>query len=146
MAAERLEQYIRENNLRPSPVRMIVLEQACRLEQPFTARQLETVCAEDRISTGTVYNTLNVLVAAQILHATTRQRGRTATEYELTFGNHSRLQIICEKCRRVSDFRDKAIERLVEERRYSNFNLQRFSLFVYGECKRCRGSRKTMKQ
>ena len=134
-----LSAYIRANNMRPSTVRNMVLEQVCTLPQPFTADQLIEACKAERISVGTVYNSLNLFILARILHANERQRGRrTATEYELLPGNTMRMQIICEKCSRVTEFHDKAIERLVRERKYSNFNIQHFSLFVYGECNLCR--------
>lgn len=138
IAAERLEQYISTHDMRPSKVRMLVLGHICQLPQPFTADELLEVCRKDLISVGTVYNTLNLFVAAQILHATIRQRGRAATEYELMAGSQVRMQIICQNCGRVAEIHDKAIERLVKERQYSNFNMDYFSLYVYGKCKLCR--------
>lgn len=144
-ALERLNQYVLAQNKRPSKVRDQVLEQAFLLPQPFTAEQLEKACQPLRISTGTVYNSLNLFVSAQILHCTTRQRGKAATEYEWMTGSPTRMQVICEKCGRISDFHDKAIDRLIQERRYSNFVLQHYSLYVYGECKVCRG-RNRLKQ
>lgn len=137
-ALERLNHYLKANDLRPSVVRTAVLEQACYLPQPFTAKQLVAVCQEQRISIGTVYNSLNLFISAQILHANERQRGKAATEYEVITGEHHRMEIICQKCGRVVDIQDKAIARLIKERKYSNFTLQHYSLFVYGECKICR--------
>ena len=135
---ERLNRYIAENGMRVSQVREMVLEQICLLPQPFTADQLAQACKAERISVGTVYNSLALFLSAQILHATNRQRGRAATEYELITGTHNRMQVICQKCGRVADIHDKAIDRLIQMRKYSNFNLQHYSLFVYGECKHCR--------
>lgn len=137
-ALERLNQYVVDHNKRPSKVRNAVLEQAFMLPQPFTADQLVEACQAQRISVGTVYNSLEIFVSAQILHSITRQRGQNATEYEWMVGDQTRMQVVCEKCGRVSDFHDKAIERLIQERRYSNFTIQHFSLYVYGECKLCR--------
>ena len=137
-AQDKLDAYIRNNGLRASKVRNIVLEQACQLQQPFVAEQLVEACAAERISVGTVYNALNLFLLARILHAINRQRGKTATEYEIVAGSVTRMQVVCSRCGRVTEFHDKAISRLVQERAYSNFNLQRFSLFVYGECKICR--------
>lgn len=137
-ALERLNAYIASHEMRFSPVREVVLEQACLLPQPFTADQLIEACLTEHVSQGTVYNCIRLFLDAQILHANERQRGRTSTEYEVITGNITRAQIICQKCGRVSNFRDPAIERFVRERKYSNFNIQHFSLFVYGECKRCK--------
>ena len=79
---EQLDEYILSHNMRPSKVRNMVLKAACQLQQPFTADELAEKCAEERISVGTVYNVLNLLILAQILHAIQRQRGKAATTYE----------------------------------------------------------------
>ena len=137
-ALERLNGYIAEQNMRYSQVREMVLEQVCLLPQPFTADQLAQACKAERISVGTVYNSLSLFLKSQILHATKRERGRAATEYELIAGTHNRMQVICQKCGRVAEIHDKAIDRLIKVRKYSNFNLHHYSLFVYGESKHCR--------
>ena len=137
-ALTRLNAYIQQEKLRVSPVRKMVLEKVCLLKQPFTAEQLIAACAEEHISDATIYNALTLFITARILQATKRQRGQTATEYELTIGTHSRMQIVCLKCGRVTTFHDKALEQIVKEHKYYNFNFNRFSMFVYGECKHCR--------
>lgn len=137
-ALVQLNQYVRTHNLRPSAVRNMVLEQACLLHQPFTADQLIDVCTPERISKGTVYNALGLFVKAAILRGQQRQRGHIATEYELMQDNAKHMQFVCKKCGRIVDFQDKAIGRLIEERKYTNFNLHSYSLVVYGECKLCR--------
>ena len=141
-AQARLSKYIRANNMRPSAVRNMVLEQVCLLHQPFTAEQLIKVCATERISVVTVYNALDLFVKAQILRGEQRQRGHIRTEYELIRSGAKHMQYICSKCGRTVDFQDKAIARLIEERKYSNFNLSQYSLIVYGECKICRSKGK----
>lgn len=138
LAQEKLARYLRENEKRPSKVRNMVLTQICQLPQPFTADQLLKACEADRISVGTIYNSLETFVDANILVAFERQMGKNAAEYELITGSANRMQIICQKCGRVTNFTDKAITTLIQDRKYSNLNMQHFSLFVYGECKICR--------
>ena len=137
-AQEQLNEYVRKNDMRPSVVRNKVLELLTTLEQPFLADQLVELCQKERISVATVYNALNLFVMARILHANTRQRGRAATEYELITDQTSRMQIICTRCGRVANITDKAMIRIVGEKKYSNFEWHHFSLFIYGECKVCR--------
>ena len=137
-ALERLHRYLLDHDKRPSKVRNIVLGCAFELRQPFTAEQLLTACQAERISVGTVYNSLELFCDAGIMRAITRQRGKAATEYEIVTGSANRFQMICKKCGRTVEISDKAITRLIRERKYSNFNMQHFSLFVYGECKICR--------
>ena len=135
---EQLNEYILSHNMRPSKVRNMVLLAACQLPQPFTADDLAKKCTEERISVGTVYNVLNLLILAQILHAIQRQRGKAATEYELVRESSAHMQVVCPKCGRVSEFTEPSIIRLVHERRYSNFIAKYFTLVVYGECRVCR--------
>lgn len=138
LAQERLNRYIKANNMRPSPVRNMVLGQLCSLHQPFTAEQLIAACQAERISVGTVYNALNVFTRAAIVKGLQRQRGHIATEYELINDYVRHMQFVCKKCGRTVDINDKAIAGLIEERKYSNFILQQYSLVIYGECKVCR--------
>ena len=137
VASERLSAYVRTHGMRDSKVRNSVLEQLCLLPQPFTAAQLEEACQAERISTGTVYNCLELFIMAQILHAIKRQRGKAVMEYELIGSSPVRMEVICRKCGRVTEIHDKAITRLIQERRYTNFTPEQFSLFVYGECRVC---------
>lgn len=134
----KLRAYIHAKGLRPTKVREMVLKQVCKLPRPFTAEMLVKACEADRISVGTVYNSLKLFIAAGILRGLTRQRGQYATEYDLQTDKDSVMQIICTKCGRVARMDDRAITNLVNMRRYSNFNMAHFALYVYGECKTCR--------
>lgn len=141
-ALTKLNAYIKTHNMRKTPVREIILEQVCLLPQPFTAEQLTQACKEEHISTGTIYNTLDLLIEAQLLNAVNHQCGKNAMQYELIQGRQIRMQIRCTQCGRVTEIRDKAIDNLIRIRKYSNFEMQRYSLFIYGECKHCRKTKK----
>jgi len=137
-ALARLNAYIKQEKLRVSTVRKAILEKVCLFKQPFTAEQLIEACADEFISDATIYNALNLFVAAQILQAVKRQRGRTAVEYELTFGSHSKIQIVCLECGRVTNVREKVLEEQIKEYKYYNFTPYRISMTLYGVCKHCR--------
>lgn len=133
----KLKPYFAEHEMRPSSVRNMVLEQMCRLVQPFSAEQLVKACKAEHISVGTVYNTLNMLIDAHILHSIQRERGKISTEYEFV-GPNIRMQMMCSKCGRVAEIHDKAITRLIQDRTYTNFIPRNYTLTIYGECKLCR--------
>ena len=138
-AQEQLNAYVRAHALRDSQVRNTVLELMCSLRQPFTEAQLQEVCVEKQISRATVYNTLNMCLKAKLIRAYERSFGQKVREYELiTSPLRTRMQICCRKCGRKAFFADKALMRMVEERAYINFEVQRFTLVVYGECKACK--------
>jgi Fe2+ or Zn2+ uptake regulation protein len=137
-AQERLNAYIKQKKLRASMVRKAVLEKVCLIKQPFTAEQLIEACEEEFISDATIYNALNLVVAANILQTVKRQRGQTAVEYELTYSSHSKMQIVCLECGRVTNVRDKILEQQIKEYKYYNFTPYRISMTLYGVCKHCR--------
>lgn len=139
-AQDKLDAYVRQQpEMRDSKVRNMVLEKVLSLPQPFTAEQLIEVCKEERISVGTVYNSLNIFILAQILQAIDRTRGKVVTMYELiTTKTTTHMQIVCTRCGRETEFHDKAIGRLLQNRTYANFKMKRIAVIVYGECKICR--------
>ena len=137
-ALAQLNRYLHENEKRPSRVREMVLTQVFQLPQVFTAEQLVKACEAEHISVGTVYNSLNLFIDARILRATIRQRGKSATEYELLVGATNKVQFICKKCGRTVEFSDQQIARSIKTHGYNNFVMQNYNLTVYGECKICR--------
>lgn len=137
-ALERMNAYLQEHGGRYSSVREAVLERACMLPQPFTAEQLEAACQAEKISSGTIYNSLQLFLKANIIHATKRQKGHQATEYEVITGNSIRMQRICQKCGRVTNFRAPAVDRIIREQKTQSFFMQHYTLFLYGECRKCR--------
>ena len=137
-ALERMNTYVLARGGRYSSIRESVLEHVCMLPQPFTAEQLENVCRSEKIASGTVYNCLKLFLAANIIHATKRQKGHQATEYELIAGNQNRMQRVCQKCGRVTNFRAPAIDLVIREQKSQSFFMQHYTLFLYGECRKCR--------
>lgn len=137
-AQEHLNAYLRKHTLRKSSVRDIVLRQICALRQPFTEAQLEEACLDAKVAKATVYNTLGLLIKAEIITVYERGFGQQATRYELTNAYRSHMQIICKKCGRRASFYDKAVTLMLKEHKYANFEAQNYTLVVYGECRLCR--------
>jgi len=144
-ALDTLTAYLEGCGKRMTTPRQIVLNEMCQLPQPFTAEQIEKACSEERISRATVYNTLKLMLDSHILHEWKKQRGHLVAEYEFstTPGNH--MQIMCTKCGRTKDVHDKALARLLLEKKFKNFNMGHYSLIVYGECWKCPRKRQTKK-
>ena len=137
-ALNRLNAYIEEHHMRHTPEREMVLEEICKLPQPFTAERLYAVCKPLRLSQGTIYNSLSLFILARILHANSREHGRISTAYELTVGPKSRMQFVCIRCGRTVEFNDKAVAHIVRARKYTNFVPEYCTMVVYGQCKVCR--------
>ncbi len=113
------------------------MEKVCDL-RCFSVEQVRNVLTEMTISRATIYNTLDVLQKAGIIHRLDKEFGVRAGQYEVVQANASHIQIICQRCGRVSEVRDTTINRMLADKRFTNFNPQRFSLYIYGTCKVCR--------
>ncbi len=136
-AAERLHAYSEEQGLRRTREREVILSQVCAL-RCFSAEQLQLGLTELTISRATIYNTLTLFEKAGIIHRLSKEFGVRAGQYEVVQAGASSIQIICQRCGRVSDVKDSTINRMMADKRFANFNPTRFSLYVYGTCKVCR--------
>lgn len=142
LSREKLDKYLLQHNLRHTLERYQVLLRACELPSPFTVDQLVEATREDHISQATVYNVLNLLKDARIAHLLGKQYRQNKDLYEITSTTNNHLQIICTQCGREAEFKDVAVMNLLYAKRFNNFDLQHFSLYVYGECKVCRKKKK----
>lgn len=136
-ALQALNDYIWVQGYRHTAERETILYIICRLKQPFTVDQVKEQALSEHISPATVYNCMQLFDKAGIIHLL-QSRSRSKSEWELITGHRNRLQLICKRCGRVADFKDVAITNAVKLRKYSNFEPDHFTIFVYGECKHCR--------
>ena len=141
-AEERLVSYLKENKMRCTQERLIILSHITSLGRHFTAEQLvKDLCEIQHISTGTIYNNLALFCDAHIIRILPHRK-QYGAEYELCLSDENSLRFICTRCGREVEFKNKVIEHLLNESRFSNFNMDNFSLVVYGNCKTCRKKRK----
>ncbi|MBR6018359.1 MAG: transcriptional repressor [Paludibacteraceae bacterium] len=138
----RLDAYVRENSMRQSPKRDQVLQAACELGQPFAASQLIEAVEPLNITGATVYNILSLFVQARILHTVHRESTREHAQYEVIAGRSSFIQIKCSRCGRETTISSKPIANAIKMTKIFNFETQRYSLFLYGECKKCRSTKR----
>lgn len=136
-SSSRLCAYLDEHQLRHTPERFTILSTVCKLQR-FTIDELRASLNELAISRATVYNTLSLLEDAQLVRRLTKEYGVRAAQYELVRATDSVVQIICQRCGRVSIVKDPTIKRMLADKRWSNFEPDHFSLYVVGQCKVCR--------
>lgn len=136
-ALQRLNAYIDEHCMRHTREREFVLQKVCVL-RCFSVEQLRAECVDMVVSRATLYNTLALFVRAGILHRLNKEFGVRAGQYEIVQAQHSHIQIVCTRCGRVSEVRDPGINRILADKRFTNFTGKQFSLYIYGNCKVCR--------
>jgi Fur family ferric uptake transcriptional regulator len=135
--AELLANYLVEHQLRHTPERYTILAKICELQR-FTIDELRSKLTDITISRATVYNTLSLLEDARLIQKLDKEFGVRTTQYELVHASDSSVQVICQRCSRVSTVRDTTISRMLADKKWSNFVPHHFSLYVFGHCKVCR--------
>lgn len=136
--------YLDANALRHTSERLSILTAICDLQR-FSVDDLRYALTGIRISRATVYNTLELMERAGIIQRVEKEFGIRAGHYELAFLHNSSVQVICQRCGRVSKVKDSTIQRMLEDKRFTNFIPERFSLYIYGKCKVCRKKTLTLK-
>ncbi len=133
-----LHKYEDDYRLRHTPERETILRTIVEHPQAFSPSDVYSWVKDQHISRATVYNTLNHLVSAQILHCLRQQTDSKRLQYELALTQTNHIQLKCTRCGRVSNIKDPAIKRLIFDRRFSNFATSHYSLYIYGVCHVCR--------
>ena len=136
-AYDQLCAYMDEHQMRYTPERFNILASACQLQR-FTIEQLRDSLTEMLISRATVYNAIELFQKAGIIRHIEKEYGVRAGQYELYYLKTSSVFIICQQCGRTREVKDTTITRVLEDKKLSNFVLERYSLYLYGRCKVCK--------
>jgi Fur family ferric uptake transcriptional regulator len=141
MAYNRLCSYIDNHSLRHTSERLAILTAVCELKR-FSVDDLRYSLTGVHLSRATIYNTLELMVEADVIRRVEKEFGVRAGFYELAFLTNSSVQIICEHCGRMSKVKDSTIQRMLDDKRFTNFIPDRYTIYVYGHCKVCRRKKK----
>ena len=142
-AYDQLCAYMDEHNLRYTPERFNILSSVCKLQR-FNVDELRNSLTELLISRATVYNTIELFEKAGIIRHIEKEYGVRAGQYELAYLKSSSIHIICQQCGKVKEVKDSTFSRILEDKRLTNFVLERYSLYLYGRCKVCKKKPKSL--
>jgi Fe2+ or Zn2+ uptake regulation protein len=142
-AYDQLCAYMDEHNLRYTPERFNILSSVCKLQR-FNVDELRNSLTELLISRATVYNTIELFEKAGIIRHIEKEYGVRAGQYELAYLKSSSIHIICQQCGKVREVKDPTFSRILEDKRLTNFVLERYSLYLYGRCKVCKKKPKSL--
>lgn len=134
---EILDNYLIEKKHRKTPERYAILKEIYEHEGHFNAEMLyNRMQNKYRVSLATIYNTLELLLECNLIIK--HQFGEQVAEYEKTFGAGIHHHIVCTNCGKVKEFSDKGIRTAIQSKRFANFELTHYSLYLYGICKKCK--------
>ena len=123
-AYDQLCAYMDEHNLRYTPERFNILSSVCKLQR-FNVDELRNSLTELLISRATVYNTIELFEKAGIIRHIEKEYGVRAGQYELAYLKSSSIHIICQQCGKVREVKDSTFSRILEDKRLTNFVLER---------------------
>lgn len=145
---ERFDEYLRRNRKRRTPERFAILEMALKMTGHFSAETLGDLLRSKGfpISGATVYSGLDILVDFGLL---VKQRfGNQACLYEKasvsTANTHHHL--ICTSCGKIKEVRDPLFSKQIEDKRFSGFSPNYYTLNIYGICASCGRKKKKVQK
>lgn len=135
---ELFTEYLEKHQQRKTKERFIILDEIYSRDDHFDAEGLyaELIRKKHRISRATVYNTLELLVACELV--TKHQFGNNIARFEKSFGYRQHDHLICVDCNKVLEFCDPRIHQISTRMgELLHFNIAHHSLILYGRCTGC---------
>lgn len=135
---DKFKEYLKLKELKFTPERKIILEEVFVIHTHFDSEILykKIYKRTKKISRATIYRTIPILIASELIREVLQQNGRTY--YEHTFGHGHHDHLLCVKCGRVIEFYNKSIEKLQDQicKKYG-FSPTDHKLGIRGYCRKC---------
>lgn len=132
--------FLKRKDARITKSRRIVLEHVLTRRDHFRADEVASALATgpNRVSRGTVYRTLALLVEMGVLREI--RDSDTHVHYETEWGNEHHEHMICDACGAFIEFQDQVMaEILMRACQEKGFRQRAHRIIVMGTCADCQG-------
>jgi Fur family transcriptional regulator, ferric uptake regulator len=132
---EKLEGYLKQQDLKNTKQRRVIIEEFLKLESHIDAEQLHARIREVHpgIGLATIYRTLSLLKEAGLIEEQSFVEGKAVFEVDTPGSHHDHL--VCTKCGKVVEFHNEEIEDLqAQVAKEFGFSLLDHRLTLYGRC------------
>jgi len=132
-------QYLKDNQLRYTPQRELILNIVLKSEEHLDAEAITNIVKKQDSSVGiaTVYRTLRMMTSAKFLVERFFDGTKAQFEFIDSAGEHHD-HIICSKCKKVVEFFNQDLENLQTKIASElNFKLQDHRMELFGVCQTC---------
>lgn len=139
--------YLIRNGHRQTRERYAILEQVYAMEGHFDVETLYNKMLEEKsfhISRATLYNTIELLVAARLL--VRHQFSTLAAQYEIKISADTHYHLICTHCGSIREIKDENIHRQIISKKLTKFTAEYYSLYIFGICSKCKYAMKRKNQ
>lgn len=129
--------YLEKHKQRRTQERFIILDEIYQRTDHFDAETLfiDLKKKNHNVSRATVYNTLDLLVACDLIKK--HQFGNQQTQYEKAYHYRQHDHLICADCNKVMEFCDPRIQQIQTKiGELLHFKINSHSLILHGSCER----------
>lgn len=130
--------YLAEKKLRKTGERYKILKHICSFPGHFDVTTLhENIINDDNyhISTATLYNTLELLIDADLV--VKHHIGSQFIQYELRIYADTHQHLICTRCNDIREIKNQTLKVGLRELKVPRFTPDFYCLYIYGVCSKC---------
>lgn len=134
---EKLDNYLKEHELRQTTERTAMLDYIMQLDSHFSIGTLMNDFAPTHhISKMSVYRNLELFLKANIV--VMHPFPGDEIIYELSERAETHYHRICTQCGAVKEFHDAKTSKLLKSHRFKGFTMKSNHVYIHGICSKCR--------